>query len=175
MYIDPLGRITFSSRDLIREIYRGNIDKLDSAHVFIDDSDYAKYIQYLTDNGLRDWPIPLPEDRTEVDITSFDSLNQHSWLMPLEYKSYPVASYLLELCTTAEEKARVEMELELFEKHNMMNLLCFLKYLVDKLRENTILWGVGRGSSVASYCLYLLGVHKINSIKYDLDISEFLK
>ena len=175
MYTDDLGRITFSSRDLIREIYRGNVDKLDSAHVFIDDEDYAKYIQYLTDKGLRDWPIPLPEDRSETDIASFDAQNQHSWLMPLEYKRYSVASYLLGLCKTAEEKARVEMELELFEKHNMMNLLCFLKYLVDKLRENTILWGVGRGSSVASYCLYLLGVHKINSIKYDLDISEFLK
>jgi len=34
---------------------------------------------------------------------------------------------------------------------------------------------VGRGSSVASYCLYLLGVHKINSLKFDLDIKEFLK
>ena len=175
MYTDELGRITFSSRDLIKEIYRGNIDKLDSAHVFIDDEDYAKYIQYLTDHGLRDWPIPLPEDRTEIDITSFDSLNQHSWLMPLGYKEYPVASYLLGLCTTAEETARVEMELELFQKYNMMDLLCFLKYMVDKLRENTILWGVGRGSSVASYCLYLLGVHKINSLKYDLDIREFLK
>jgi DNA polymerase III alpha subunit len=175
MYTDELGRITFSSRDLIKEIYRGNIDKLDSAHVFIDDEDYAKYIQYLTDNGLRDWPIPLPEDRNEIDITSFDSLNQHSWLMPLGYKEYPVASYLLGLCSTAEETARVEMELDLFQKYNMMNLLCFLKYMVDKLRENTILWGVGRGSSVASYCLYLLGVHKINSLKYDLDIREFLK
>ena len=57
----------------------------------------------------------------------------------------------------------------------MMDLLRFLKYMVDKFRENTILWGVGRGSSVASYCLYLLGVHKINSLKYDLDIKEFLR
>jgi len=175
MYTDNLGRITFSSKDLIREIYKGNLEKLDSAYVFIDDSDYAKYIQFLTNNGLRDWPIPLPEDRTKIDITSFDSLNQHSWLMPLEYKEYPVASYLLGLCTTAEEKARVEMELKLFKDHDMMDLLCFLKFLVDKLRENTILWGVGRGSSVASYCLYLMGIHKINSLKYDLDIREFLK
>jgi DNA polymerase III alpha subunit len=38
-----------------------------------------------------------------------------------------------------------------------------------------VLWGVGRGSSVASYCLYILGVHKVDSIKYELDIHEFLK
>jgi DNA polymerase III alpha subunit len=43
------------------------------------------------------------------------------------------------------------------------------------MRENDIVWGVGRGSSVASYTLYLIGVHKIDSIKYELDINEFLK
>jgi DNA polymerase III alpha subunit len=53
--------------------------------------------------------------------------------------------------------------------------LFYLKYLVDTLRENKILWGVGRGSSVASYVLYLIGVHKIDSLKYNLDIAEFLK
>jgi DNA polymerase III alpha subunit len=67
------------------------------------------------------------------------------------------------------------MELELFEKHDMMDLLRFLIFLVDTLRANNILWGVGRGSSVASYCLYLLGIHKINSLKYQLDINEFLR
>ena len=50
-----------------------------------------------------------------------------------------------------------------------------LKYLVDTMRENNVVWGVGRGSSVASYILYLLGVHKVDSIKYGLDIHEFLK
>jgi DNA polymerase III alpha subunit len=34
---------------------------------------------------------------------------------------------------------------------------------------------VGRGSSVASYVLYLLGVHRIDSMFYDLDPSEFLR
>jgi DNA polymerase III alpha subunit len=57
----------------------------------------------------------------------------------------------------------------------MFDLLFYLKYLVDTMRENKIVWGVGRGSSVASYVLYLIGVHKIDSIKYELDINEFLK
>ena len=67
------------------------------------------------------------------------------------------------------------IELELFKKHDMVPLLRFLKFLVDSLRQNNILWGVGRGSSVASYCLYLLGIHKVDSIKYELSITEFLK
>ena len=57
----------------------------------------------------------------------------------------------------------------------MLDLLFYLKYLVDTMRGNSIVWGVGRGSSVASYVLYLLGVHKVDSIKYDLDINEFLR
>lgn len=175
MYTDDLGRISFSSQDLIREIYKGNIEKLDSARVSINDSDYIKYIQFLTDSGIRDWPLPLPEERSEIDSESFDKLNQNDWLMPEEYKNFPITSYLLDLCKTIEETARVKQELELFEKHDMLVLLCFLKYMVDKFRENNILWGVGRGSSVASFCLYLLGIHKINSIKYDLDIEEFLR
>jgi len=43
------------------------------------------------------------------------------------------------------------------------------------MRRNNIVWGLGRGSSTASYVLYLLGVHKINSLYYDLSIEEFLK
>ena len=74
-----------------------------------------------------------------------------------------------------ENYERLIEEIELFRQHNMTDLLRYLKYLVDTMREHNIVWGVGRGSSVASYCLYLIGVHKIDSIKYNLDIKEFLK
>ena len=43
------------------------------------------------------------------------------------------------------------------------------------LRENNRVWGVGRGSSVSSFCLFLIGVHKINPMLYDLDYKEFLR
>ena len=56
-----------------------------------------------------------------------------------------------------------------------MDLLKFLKYLVDTVNDNNIVMGVGRGSSVASFVLYKLGVHKVNSMYYDLDVSEFLR
>jgi len=57
----------------------------------------------------------------------------------------------------------------------MMDLLRWLKYFVDYCRDNKILWGVGRGSSVASYVLYLIGVHKIDPLKYNLDWQDFLR
>ena len=94
--------------------------------------------------------------------------------MPHDY--YPnIIEMLYGMCETQTQMERVTLELELFIQHGMFEVLVYLKYLVDTLRANNIVWGVGRGSSVASYCLYLIGVHKIDSIKYDLDIHEFLK
>ena len=95
--------------------------------------------------------------------------------MPEKYQDFEIVGYLLDKTTNEVEYQRVVTELELFIQHNMIDLLKYLKYLIDTLRENNVLWGVGRGSSVASYVLYLMGVHKVDSIKYNLDINEFLK
>ena len=65
--------------------------------------------------------------------------------------------------------------MKLFEERGMIPVLRFLVYLVDLCKQNNIVLGVGRGSSVASYVLYLLKVHRVNSIKYNLDVKEFLK
>jgi DNA polymerase III alpha subunit len=73
------------------------------------------------------------------------------------------------------EVARVTAELKLFKNRGMYPVLRLLIYLVDFMRAHNVVWGVGRGSSVASFCLYLIGIHRINSLKYDLDINEFLK
>ena len=75
----------------------------------------------------------------------------------------------------SEEIERVEAELVESQSRNMYNLLRYMIYLVDFMRANNIVWGVGRGSSVASYVLYLIGIHKVNSIQYDLDYREFLR
>ena len=70
---------------------------------------------------------------------------------------------------------RVEMELSLYKARNLYSILQLMIYIVDMMRKNSLVWGVGRGSSVASYVLYLIGIHKIDSIKYNLNIEEFLK
>jgi DNA polymerase III alpha subunit len=110
-----------------------------------------------------------------ISVSEFDDINQSTWFMPDEYKSMDIAKYLLDLCTSDEELQRVGKELILYQERNMFPLLRFCKYLVDTMRANNVVWGVGRGSSVSSYVLFLLGVHKINSIYYDLDVEEFLK
>jgi DNA polymerase III alpha subunit len=98
-----------------------------------------------------------------------------NWHMPEEYKDIDIIDYLLNKCKSEKEKLRVLEELTIFKERGMLVVLKFLNYLVDVCKQNDIVLGVGRGSSVASYCLYLLGVHRIDSIKYELDIKEFLK
>jgi DNA polymerase III alpha subunit len=95
--------------------------------------------------------------------------------MPDEYKQLDIAQWLLDKCQTQEELQRVGKELLLYQERNLFPLLQQLKYVIDTWRANRIVWGVGRGSSVASYVLYLIGVHQINSLYYDLDIAEFLR
>ena len=108
-------------------------------------------------------------------VEEFDSTLQKNWHMPVEYKDMDIAKYVLDLCRTDAELQRVGQELLLYQERDLFDLLRYLKYLVDILRKNNVVWGVGRGSSVASYVLFLIGVHRIDSLYYDLNIDEFLK
>lgn len=110
-----------------------------------------------------------------TDVKEFDAANQSKWHMPDEYKTFDIAQWLLDKCGTQAELQRVGEELLLYAERDLMDLLRYLKYFVDTMRANNVVWGLGRGSSVASYALYLLGVHRINSMYYDLDIGEFLR
>jgi DNA polymerase III alpha subunit len=95
--------------------------------------------------------------------------------MPAEYKTYDIVDWLYCKCTNVEQKNRVTEELTAFAERDMILLLKWLKYFVDTCEKEGIVWGLGRGSSVASYVLYLIGVHSIDSIKYNLDWQEFLR
>lgn len=98
-----------------------------------------------------------------------------NWYLPDKYIQLDIEHYLLDKCNTQEEVDRVATELHLYKERNMYPVLRWLVYFIDTMRSNNIVWGVGRGSSVASYVLYLIGVHRINSLRFNLDITEFLK
>jgi DNA polymerase III alpha subunit len=171
--INQYGQVTISDDEAFRALYQGVFENLNGVH--IDNiTSIQQYNRALKQNA--DHLNELEElEVTEDSIEFFDEANQCEWFMPEEYKSFPIVDWLYEQCTTEQQKARVDEELPLFIQHGMFDLLFYLKYLVDTMRSNKILWGLGRGSSVASYVLYLIGIHKIDSIKYNLDIREFLK
>ena len=111
----------------------------------------------------------------KLSVEDFDNTNQSKWYLPAEYANMDIAKYVLDKCTTEAELQRAGDELIKFQERDMFILLKYLKYLVDTMRKNNIVWGVGRGSSVASFVLFLLEIHRINSLYYDLSIDEFLK
>lgn len=169
MKIDKFGRVEVTEKEAFDLLYSKNINSLDD--LFFDQETLQKFNNSININKDNFKKI---ESITEEDIDLFDESNQCEWFMPDNY--FPnLVEHLYSLCQTTEEKNRVDTELHLFIQHGMFDLLFYLKYLVDTMRSNNIVWGVGRGSSVSSYVLYLIGVHKINSIKYNLDINEFLK
>lgn len=113
--------------------------------------------------------------RQDLTVEQYDHRCQQQWFMPEEYKQLDIAEYVLGLCKSDAELQRCGHELLLFQERDLFNLLRYLKYLVDLMRENRLIWGVGRGSSVASYVLYKIGVHRIDSLYYELDPAEFLR
>ncbi len=133
--------------------------------------------------SLYNIPFDNPEqfnnfcDLLDVEHVVSDVEYSKNFNIPQHYKELDVEFYIKNMIqiSTTEQLARVEMELDMFRARNLFPVLQLLIYIVDTMRKHEIVWGVGRGSSVASYCLYLIGVHKIDSLKYNLNIREFLK
>jgi DNA polymerase III alpha subunit len=173
MKINEYSEVILNGKDIINGLYSEKIKSL-------------KYINFEDNNLVEQFnkSIELNADNIELASTyvqptctveEFDKINQSQWFIPEFYKKFDIADWLLSQCKTQIETDRVVEELELFVQYEMIDVLVCLKYLVDFMRENKIVWGLGRGSSVASYCLFLIGVHKIDSLKFSLDIREFLK
>ena len=174
MKTDSLGIPRFTNKDLVDMIYSGHVDK---CHVVLCDpsDDIDKFNAAMREQYLPELKQYIPLD---VDEKTFDGVCQSEWFMPDEYKDINVYEYVLGKAETPcpqHVQDRIWEELDAFRERGMKDLLRYMIYLVDYMREHNIVWGVGRGSSVASYVLYLIGVHKINSIQYDLDWREFLR
>ncbi len=126
-------------------------------------------------NDVQPWDFCV-ENKTDIFKTpDEDEYRSTTWWMPEDYEEFNIEEFLLNKAQSEIERNRIIEELNLYKERDLINLLRFLKYFVDKCNENNIALGIGRGSSVGSFCLYLLGVHKVNSIKYNLDIKEFLR
>jgi len=170
MKYDQYGQAYTDSNELCNLLYKN--PGLDISRFQVEDS-----LEYNRSVAELHAELDLLDSYHKIDQTveEFDSMLQKNWRMPKEYKDMDIAEYVLGLCKADHELQRVGQELLLYQERDLFDLLRYLKYLVDILRKNNVVWGVGRGSSVASYVLFLIGVHKIDSLYYNLDIVEFLK
>ena len=163
------GELVYNQSDIIDLVMQGHaVDQLD--HMIVDDT-----------VSTESWPehaIPPNFQRKQTNFASVNEWHAHcqsNWLMPDEYKNLDIAAHVLSLCDDQAQLQRCGQELLLYQERNLFDLLRYLKYLVDVMQSNHIIWGVGRGSSVSSYVLYKLKVHRIDSLYYNLDIAEFLR
>lgn len=168
MKIDLYGRQILDEDDLCQLFLQDPERKLTQVLV----TDPLSFDEVL---DLSNIPNLNPYNELLITKEEFDRQNQNNWYMPKEYLEMDIAKYILDLCKEEYELQRVGEELLKFYDRGLFPLLCYCKYLVDTMRKNNIIWGVGRGSSVSSYVLYLLGIHRINSLHYGLSIDEFLK
>ena len=171
MQVNEYGQVLRTEQEVIDLLYQN--PELDFKSINVDAQSVDRFNQSASACNTN---IHLTHLQTITEnIAHYDRKNQQDWFLPVDYKDFNIVEFLLDKCENEEQYARVTKELELYVQYDMCDLLNYLKYLVDTLRSQNVVWGVGRGSSVASYCLYLIGVHKINSMQYNLDIHEFLK
>ena len=168
MHNDNYGRQILTEMDICNAYLRNPNQALKTALV-------ESKIKFADSLEIDNLPKLIEYQPLNISVEEFDIQLQSNWYMPKEYYDFDIAKWVLDCCKTEEELQRVGQELLLFQEREMFPLLRYCKYLVDTMRKNNIVWGVGRGSSVSSYVLYLIGIHKINSLYYDLDINEFIK
>lgn len=172
MLVNDTGLPVYSDQDLINLLYTGK-DRIFNSLLVNNSTDIEKYNNNASHFGCE--PLCMYTDNHDLPMQEIDKLCQSNWYMPDAYKNINLQKFLLEKCKNNIEVNRVKEELQAFEKFSLLNLLRYTIFLVDHMREHKYVWGVGRGSSVASFVLYLIGIHKINPITYNLDWQEFLR
>jgi DNA polymerase III alpha subunit len=169
MTSDKFGNVLYDSTDIVNMLYKGDGEHL--SKVLCENSIDLSKLAEIANIQLNHVDPTL----YDIDVETFDSICQNDWMMPEEYKTFDIAKWVLDKCENQDQLQRVGAELLEFQRRNMLPLLQWLKYFVDYCRTNNVVWGVGRGSSVSSYVLFLIGVHKIDSMKYNLDWQDFLR
>jgi DNA polymerase III alpha subunit len=172
MDINLYGQVFRSEKEVLELLYQN--PNLDITKINFSDPTTIEKFNAAAKHCDLDCKLSYPKVINST-VDQFDQEHQKNWFFPDEYLKMNIETWLYEQCQTEDQFFRVKEEYELFQKFDMVMILRVAKYLVDTFRNNQVVWGVGRGSSVASYCLFLIGLHKVDSLKYNLDIGEFLK
>jgi hypothetical protein len=158
------GYISLDTDEVIEELLKGNgVNNI----TLTDNSELQKYIESCN-------KYHTPVLNLSIKQESHAELIK-KWRIPKEYLDIDPVEYIVKRCKTDVEFKRAGDELVEFNKRNQLILINLMIYIVDLMRKNNIVWGIGRGSSVASFCLFLIGINKINPLEYDIDYREFFK
>lgn len=128
-----------------------------------------------TFNRIAEHPLKV---KTQIDFDKFPP----KWTLPEYYANLDLDEYLLKLADRIEQDDLYEKRLErlaheiaLYKRLKLDDILKALIYVVETLQAKNAVWGVGRGSSCSSYLLYLMGLHEVDAVLYEIDVEDFLK
>jgi DNA polymerase III alpha subunit len=163
----PDGTISVDPDKVISYIYK--LKNGDVTNLFVNEmTDEIKSYNLLSDH--------------KITVKDSCALRPINWVLPDKYLKFDLDEYLLDLSTRIEKDSlydarvnRLCQEICLFKELNLEEVLRTLIYVIDVMTEKNVVWGVGRGSSCSSYLLYLLGLHEVDPVKYEIEISDFLR
>ncbi|MBN86514.1 MAG: hypothetical protein CL885_03220 [Dehalococcoidia bacterium] len=101
------------------------------------------------------------------DISNFDFLKQLSWQ---GIKSKGIDKYP----NKDEYLSRTKMELDILDDLGFVDYILLNWDILNFCHENDIPTGPGRGSAAGSLILYLIGVTKVDPVKYELFFERFV-
>mgnify|MGYP000945932877 CR=1 FL=1 len=108
-----------------------------------------------------------------------------SWQLPKEYLDIDLDDYVINKAAPIIESAgygeaqhmvalhRVVAELAEIKRRGMGTFVKTIIYVLDTFKKTGTVWGVGRGSSCASYVLFILGLHSVDCVRLNVPMDEF--
>jgi DNA polymerase III alpha subunit len=168
------GSVEISPSNLDDLLHQINIKDVPKVCVTHESSDIKQYNK-----------LAPPSER----ITTKSKLNDLDfyWDIPEKYKTMDLKQHIIDKLLQLPEITslndheihdrlnRINVEYRGYKKLKLLPLLRTLIYVINTFHKDGVVWGPGRGSSVSSYILYVIGVHDVDSVLYELDISDFLK
>lgn len=170
--INPYGEIVLKEEDVIESMLCG----FDVSDVCLEDEPALdKYERSIKEIDVDQYPILREYKPKEIEADKYLYKKSLNWNIPSEYVYLDIEKFLYDKCNTTDQRQRVSEELNEFNRRNEIDILRVMKYIVDRFREENVVWGVGRGSSVSCYCLYLIGINKIDPLKYGISYKDYFK
>lgn len=133
------------------------------------DSDFLARINFIVDNCNVTFP------KKELKLASFCESEEKNYELFIEKIKQGLAKHkkaLLPYKTAVND--RINYECSVIKKLGFVNYFLIISDMIEYADNNGISIGPGRGSAAGSLISYLLGITKINPLKYNLLFERFL-
>lgn len=114
------------------------------------------------------------EERHRKELKLDEKASNFDFLRALCLKGFTSLNLKKDSASYKEYGARVKYELDILNELGFVDYILLVWDVVNFCRENNIPTGPGRGSAAGSLVLYLIGVTKIDSVKYGLYFERFV-